>query len=128
MGRFPSAPLARTILNGQVFNWALVDAEHGQITDKDYHEVSRRWAVSSLEKSWLRAKKTPAEPQLCNAIAQSGASPIIRVPWDAEWLIKRALDSGAHGVMTPLCHTAVSLPVFSSPPVSSHLPPLPLRM
>lgn len=37
-----------------------------------------------------------------------GASPIIRIPSAEEWMIKRALDSGAHGVMTPMCNTAVS--------------------
>lgn len=45
--------------------------------------------------------------QLNNAIGSEGASPIIRVPWAEEWMIKRALDSGAHGIMTPMCHTAV---------------------
>ncbi|WRT64277.1 uncharacterized protein IL334_001208 [Kwoniella shivajii] len=33
-------------------------------------------------------------------------TPIIRVPWNEEWMIKRALDSGAQGVMTPMCHNA----------------------
>ncbi|WVW82444.1 hypothetical protein I302_104454 [Kwoniella bestiolae CBS 10118] len=28
------------------------------------------------------------------------------IPWNEEWMIKRALDSGAHGVMTPMCHNA----------------------
>ncbi|WWC86385.1 uncharacterized protein L201_001261 [Kwoniella dendrophila CBS 6074] len=39
-------------------------------------------------------------------VTAAGASPIIRVPWNEEWMIKRALDAGAHGVMTPMCHTA----------------------
>lgn len=46
--------------------------------------------------------------QLTNAIASEGASPFIRVPWSEEWMIKRALDSGAHGIVTPMCHTEVS--------------------
>ena len=50
--------------------------------------------------------------QLNNAIGSEGASPIIRVPWAEEWMIKRALDSGAHGIMTPMCHSAVR---FESP-------------
>lgn len=45
--------------------------------------------------------------QLTNAVGHEGASPIIRVPWPEEWMIKRALDAGAHGVMTPMCHSAV---------------------
>lgn len=47
--------------------------------------------------------------QLNNAIASSGVSPIIRVPYAEEWMIKRALDQGAHGVMTPMCHSVVRL-------------------
>lgn len=45
--------------------------------------------------------------QLATAIGSEGASPIIRVPWPEEWMIKRALDSGAHGILTPMCHSAV---------------------
>lgn len=63
------------------YSWVLIDAEHGLISDKDYYE-------------------------LASAIAAEGASPIIRIPWAEEWMIKRALDSGAHGVLTPMCHTA----------------------
>jgi hypothetical protein len=51
-----------------------------------------------------------AHTQLTNAINASGASPIIRVPNAEEYMIKRALDAGAHGIMTPMCHTAVSCP------------------
>lgn len=79
--------MARTVLrsaatspNGR-FSWVLIDAEHGLISDKDYYELT-------------------------SAIAAEGASPIIRIPWAEEWMIKRALDSGAHGVLTPMCHTA----------------------
>ncbi|CAK7230205.1 hypothetical protein SBRCBS47491_007506 [Sporothrix bragantina] len=63
------------------FSWVLIDAEHGLIGDKDYYE-------------------------LVNTVANEGASPIIRVPCAEEWMIKRALDAGAHGVLTPMCHTA----------------------
>lgn len=51
------------------------------------------------------------EGKLNNAIGSEGASPIIRVPWAEEWMIKRALDAGAHGIMTPMCHTAVRLSI-----------------
>ncbi|KAK6064487.1 2,4-dihydroxyhept-2-ene-1,7-dioic acid aldolase [Seiridium cupressi] len=83
----PSAPVARTILRSAAasptggFSWVLIDAEHGLISDNHYYE-------------------------LCTAISNEGASPIVRVPWSEEWMIKRALDSGAHGVLTPMCHTA----------------------
>ncbi|KAH8655378.1 2,4-dihydroxyhept-2-ene-1,7-dioic acid aldolase [Xylariales sp. PMI_506] len=83
----PGTALAKTILRAAstspsgAFNWVLVDGEHGQISDKDYYD-------------------------LVNAISAEGASPVIRVPWGEEWLIKRALDAGAHGVLTPMCHSA----------------------
>ncbi|GES60450.1 4-hydroxy-2-oxovalerate aldolase [Aspergillus terreus] len=83
----PSAPAARVILRGAAtssiggYSWVLVDAEHGLITDREYYD-------------------------LATAIGSEGASPIIRVPWPEEWMIKRALDSGAHGILTPMCHSA----------------------
>ena len=46
--------------------------------------------------------------KLNNLITQEKVSPIIRVPADEAWLLKRALDSGAHGIMVPMCHNAVS--------------------
>ncbi|RDW64339.1 HpcH/HpaI aldolase family protein [Aspergillus mulundensis] len=81
----PGAGVAKTILRSTAqhanrFSWVLVDAEHGLISDKDYYELT-------------------------NAVASEGASPIVRVPWGEEWLIKRALDAGAHGILTPMCHS-----------------------
>ncbi|KAJ5386119.1 hypothetical protein N7509_008660 [Penicillium cosmopolitanum] len=81
----PSAGVAKTIIHGASessakFSWILVDAEHGLISDHHYYELN-------------------------NAIGSEGVSPIIRVPCAEEWMIKRALDAGAHGVMTPMCHT-----------------------
>ncbi|KGB77473.1 2,4-dihydroxyhept-2-ene-1,7-dioic acid aldolase [Cryptococcus deuterogattii R265] len=77
----PGAATVATVLSTGGFNWTLIDAEHGMITDKDYFE-------------------------LVNTVTSHGASPIIRVPWNEEWMIKRALDAGAQGVMTPMCHSA----------------------
>ncbi|WVR06001.1 hypothetical protein IAU60_003029 [Kwoniella sp. DSM 27419] len=77
----PGPATVATVLSTGGFNWTLIDAEHGAISDKDYFE-------------------------LCLAVTAAGASPIIRVPWNEEWMIKRALDAGAHGVMTPMCHNA----------------------
>ncbi|KAL2819838.1 Pyruvate/Phosphoenolpyruvate kinase-like domain-containing protein [Aspergillus cavernicola] len=82
----PGAGVAKTILRSTAqhtnkFSWVLVDAEHGLIADKDYYELN-------------------------NAVASEGASPLVRVPWAEEWLIKRALDAGAHGIVTPMCHSA----------------------
>ncbi|KAI9735004.1 MAG: hypothetical protein M1834_002087 [Cirrosporium novae-zelandiae] len=76
---FPGYTLARTVAElGE--DWVLIDCEHGNISDDSmYHS--------------------------CNAIASAGASPIVRIPASEPWLIKRALDCGAHGIMVPMCET-----------------------
>jgi len=43
-----------------------------------------------------------------------GASPIVRVPASEPWMMKRALDSGTHAVMIPMCETPVSISLLSS--------------
>ena len=40
------------------------------------------------------------------AIASCGASPIVRIPANEGWMVKRALDSGAHGIVVPLLYNA----------------------
>ena len=40
------------------------------------------------------------------AIAACGISPIVRVQEGQHWMIKRALDTGAHGILVPLLQTA----------------------
>ncbi|RMZ74823.1 hypothetical protein DV737_g5706, partial [Chaetothyriales sp. CBS 132003] len=39
------------------------------------------------------------------AIAACGVSPIVRIPDGQHWMIKRALDAGAHGIIVPLLST-----------------------
>lgn len=39
------------------------------------------------------------------AIAACGVSPVVRVPEGQHWMIKRALDAGAHGIIVPLLET-----------------------
>jgi len=39
------------------------------------------------------------------AIAACGVSPIVRIPDNQGYMVKRALDSGAHGVLVPLLYT-----------------------
>jgi 4-hydroxy-2-oxoheptanedioate aldolase len=39
------------------------------------------------------------------AVATAGASPIVRVAGCEPWMMKRALDSGAHGIMVPCVET-----------------------
>jgi len=38
-------------------------------------------------------------------IAACGVSPIVRIPDNQGWMVKRALDAGAHGVLVPLLYT-----------------------
>ncbi|KAI9710910.1 MAG: hypothetical protein M1820_002345 [Bogoriella megaspora] len=67
-------------LAGTGIDWVCVDCEHGNVDDAAMHE-----AVSAL--------------------AASGVSPIVRIPGNEGWMVKRALDSGAHGVVVPLLNT-----------------------
>ncbi|KAH8808278.1 Pyruvate/Phosphoenolpyruvate kinase-like domain-containing protein [Xylogone sp. PMI_703] len=75
----PGHNVARTLARTGV-DWVLVDCEHGNIDDAAMHE---------------------AVP----AIAACGVSPIVRIPDNQGFLVKRALDSGAHGVLVPLIYT-----------------------
>ncbi|KAL7273314.1 hypothetical protein RUND412_003843 [Rhizina undulata] len=77
---FPGTHLSRAIARSG-FDWILVDTEHGNLEDSAMHES-------------------------INAIAGCGVSPIVRVPAAEGWMVKRALDAGAHGIMVPLVSTA----------------------
>jgi len=61
-------------------DWVCVDCEHGNIDDGAMHD---------------------AVP----AIAALGVSPIVRIPDMQGWMVKRALDCGAHGIVVPLLRT-----------------------
>ncbi|KAI9845336.1 MAG: hypothetical protein M1837_004958 [Sclerophora amabilis] len=76
----PGANHARTVARSGL-DWICVDTEHGNIDDAAMHE-----AVA--------------------AIAGCGASPIVRVISNEGWMVKRALDAGAHGIVVPLLRTA----------------------
>lgn len=76
----PGSHLSR-VMSRCGFDWILVDCEHGNIADADMHE-----SVS--------------------AIASTGVSPIVRIPANEGWMVKRVLDAGAHGVLVPLLYTA----------------------
>lgn len=63
------------------FDWCLVDGEHGPW---DPTGIRRQLMV-------LASTETPA---------------IVRVPVNADWVIKQALDIGAQSVMVPMVHSA----------------------
>lgn len=39
------------------------------------------------------------------AIAKEGVSPLVRITANEAWMVKRALDCGAHGIVVPLIYT-----------------------
>ncbi|KAM0242656.1 hypothetical protein ACHAPO_001078 [Fusarium lateritium] len=77
----PGANISRTLARSGV-DWVLVDCEHGNIDDGTMHD---------------------AVP----AIAALGVSPIVRLPDMQGWMVKRALDSGAHGVSIGSCKVMI---------------------
>ncbi|GAP86257.1 putative aldolase citrate lyase family protein [Rosellinia necatrix] len=77
----PGHNVSRVLARTPGVDWVLVDCEHGNIDDAAMHE---------------------AVP----AIASCGVSPIVRIPDTQGWMIKRALDAGAHGILLPLLRSA----------------------
>lgn len=75
----PGSNHSRAISRSGV-DWICVDTEHGNIDDGQMHE-----AVA--------------------AIAATGVSPIVRIAANEAWMVKRALDAGAHGIVVPLIYT-----------------------
>jgi 4-hydroxy-2-oxoheptanedioate aldolase len=75
-----ASPLASELLAHAGFDFLVVDTEHSP-TD------------------------TETVVQMLQAMKGQPVSPIIRVVWNDVGLIKRALDSGAHGVVVPMVNT-----------------------
>ncbi|KAI9926262.1 hypothetical protein ASPWEDRAFT_30652 [Aspergillus wentii DTO 134E9] len=77
----PGTNLTRVICRSAPnIDWLLIDLEHGNLSDDSMHEIVA-------------------------AAAACGVSPIVRVPEGQHWMIKRALDSGAHGILVPVLET-----------------------
>lgn len=94
----PSVRIAQIIaLTG--LDGIIIDCEHGHIGDEAMHNSAA--AVSSL-----------------------GVSPVIRVRGPAHDIIKRALDTGAHGIMVPQINNAQEAEQIVA---SSKFPPLGVR-
>ncbi|KAF2151237.1 HpcH/HpaI aldolase/citrate lyase family protein [Myriangium duriaei CBS 260.36] len=77
---FPSTNVSRALARSGP-DWICVDTEHGNIDDGQMHECVA-------------------------AVAACGVSPVVRVAANESWMVKRALDAGAHGVVVPLLKTA----------------------
>ncbi|OJJ42132.1 hypothetical protein ASPZODRAFT_2122782 [Penicilliopsis zonata CBS 506.65] len=77
----PGTNLTRVMCrSARNMDWLLVDLEHGNISDDSMHEIVA-------------------------AAAACGVSPIVRVLEGQHCMIKRALDSGAHGILVPMLET-----------------------
>ncbi|MQC17057.1 MAG: 2,4-dihydroxyhept-2-ene-1,7-dioic acid aldolase [Chloroflexi bacterium] len=63
------------------FDWLCVDMQHGLISEQDCFEMLR-------------------------AISTTSTIPFVRVPWNEPWIIMKALDAGAYGVVVPLVNNA----------------------
>ncbi|ORY57409.1 Pyruvate/Phosphoenolpyruvate kinase-like domain-containing protein [Leucosporidium creatinivorum] len=76
----PGASLSR--MTAQMgYDFVLVDCEHGNLADADMHAS-------------------------VGAVSAAGSSPIVRIPAPENWMVKRALDAGAHGLLCPMMGTA----------------------
>ncbi|KAF5003857.1 hypothetical protein FDECE_9622 [Fusarium decemcellulare] len=75
----PGANISRLLARANT-DWVLIDCEHGNIDDGAMHD---------------------AVP----AVAALGVSPLVRLADLQGWMVKRALDSGAHGIIVPLVRT-----------------------
>lgn len=74
----PGTNLTRVMCRSATnIDWLLIDLEHGNISDDSMHEIVA-------------------------ATTACGVSPIVRVVEGQHWMIKRALDSGAHGTLVPV--------------------------
>jgi 4-hydroxy-2-oxoheptanedioate aldolase len=62
------------------FDWCLVDGEHGP------------WDPTGIRRQLM-------------VLAGTGTAAVVRVPVNADWVLKQALDIGAQTVMVPMVHT-----------------------
>ncbi|KAJ3809406.1 Pyruvate/Phosphoenolpyruvate kinase-like domain-containing protein [Lentinula aff. lateritia] len=76
----PGASLARMVAQ-MGYDFVLVDCEHGNLADADMHAS-------------------------VGAIAAQGVSPVVRIPAPENWIVKRTLDTGAHGILCPMMSTS----------------------
>ncbi|GAM82104.1 hypothetical protein ANO11243_000830 [Dothideomycetidae sp. 11243] len=95
---FPSTNVSRAIARSGP-DWICVDTEHGNIDDGHMHECVA-------------------------AIAACGVSPVVRIAANEPYMVKRALDAGAHGIVVPLLKTAEDARSIVS---SAKFPPLGTR-
>ncbi|AFR94605.1 HpcH/HpaI aldolase/citrate lyase [Cryptococcus neoformans var. grubii H99] len=76
----PGALHARILASLPNLSYIFVDLEHGAMSDTEMQAAIQ-------------------------AIVPFGVSPIVRIPAGEPWMIKRALDAGAHGIAVPMVST-----------------------
>jgi len=61
--------------------------------------------VNRLLRSDIESLTDSEMHESIHAIASCGISPIVRIAANEGWMVKRALDAGAHGVLVPLLYS-----------------------
>ncbi|RYP67716.1 hypothetical protein DL770_008554 [Monosporascus sp. CRB-9-2] len=96
----PGANISRILARTPGVDWVMVDCEHGNMDDPAMHE---------------------AVP----AIAACGISPLVRIPDMQGWMVKRALDAGAHGIVAAAKFPPWGQRGFGSPFAMERFSPIP---
>ncbi|KAI0152146.1 Phosphoenolpyruvate/pyruvate domain-containing protein [Hypoxylon sp. NC0597] len=91
----PGQNVSRVLARAGV-DWVMVDCEHGNI------DGTRKLKLDLIPHSELNVIVDAAMHEAVPAIASCGVSPLVRIPDMQGWMIKRALDAGAHGILIPL--------------------------
>ncbi|KAJ9639272.1 hypothetical protein H2204_003883 [Knufia peltigerae] len=99
----PGSYLSRTIARAG-FDWVCIDCEHGNIAGKtstlpfQFHAMP----VATVTKDETLNVVDNEMHESVHALASVNVSPIVRIPANEGWMVKRALDAGAHGIIVPL--------------------------
>jgi 4-hydroxy-2-oxoheptanedioate aldolase len=64
-----------------------------------------RYSYARSPKKQPNSRLDAAMHEAVVAIAKEGVSPLVRIAANEAWMVKRALDSGAHGIVVPLIYT-----------------------
>jgi 4-hydroxy-2-oxoheptanedioate aldolase len=91
---FAGAHLSSTLARTGV-DWVLIDCEHGNIGGM----------LAEIFHRGLLFTKTTLDNEMhdaVRAVASCDVSPIVRIPENQGWMVKRALDAGAHGILVPM--------------------------
>lgn len=109
----PGAYLSRTIARAG-YDWLCIDCEHGNIAGKRTFSVfatlihTRPWIFGIRIEHHANETSNTTDSEMHDSIqatASVGVSPIVRIPGNEGWMVKRALDAGAHGIIVPLLRT-----------------------